>query len=357
VSDVETSAKKGSFQEAFVQGRAVVMVAPTLDGITRLRALFAKYPEIQEAGVSMTSRLLDAAQTEQDLLVAQSELRYFVKLVNFVICEPGALKALQTRFVAVASKLVLDAGIPVTFESNLLVDWSVAAGSDLDRALERRAYQNTMAHIAARDPRDTPSVLMADRLFRYLLREPEAREAAFATLQRVLWEERDLDGPMRFVYPELVKKRRGELGLPEPSTPAQKEFRQLDPSLEPKWDTPPSVGTGEGQFGEAISFDTRGVEFGPWVRRFLSQARRNWVIPYAAMSQKGRVSVSFSVHKDGAITEVVVTGPCAVEAFNEASYKAIATSNPTAPLPSEYPQEKATVTVVFYYNETPPQPR
>ena len=39
-----------------------------------------------------------------------------------------------------------------------------------------------------------------------------------------------------------------------------------------------------GQFGPAIQFDTKGVEFGPWVRRFIAQIRRNWFIPYAAMS-------------------------------------------------------------------------
>ena len=175
VADVEASARNGNFQQAFAQSRAVVVVAPTLDGITQLRAVFTKYPKIQQAGVSTISGLIDSAQTEQDLLGAQSELRYFVKLVNFVICEPGALKALQTRFAAAASRLILNGGIPVTFESNLLADWTASTGSDLDDALERRIYQNTMANIAARDRRDTPSALMTERLFQYLLRHAEAR--------------------------------------------------------------------------------------------------------------------------------------------------------------------------------------
>ena len=355
VSDIEASAMKGSFQEAFVQSRAVVVVAPTLDGITAVRAVFARNPQIQAAGVSSTERLIDAARTEQDLLGIQSELRYFVKLVNFVICDPGALAALQARFVAAASRLILDAGIPVTFESNLLADWTASTGSVLDNALERRIYQNTMANIAARGPRDTPSVLMADRLFRYLLREPEAREKAFASIQRIQWEARELDGPMRYVYPEFVKQRREALGLPELATPVQNENRQLGSSLEPKWNLPPSAGTGEGQFGEALQFDTRGVEFGPWVRRFLAQVRRNWFIPYAAMSLMGHVAVSFNVHKDGTITDIVVVGPSRVDAFNTSSLSAIAASSPVQPLPAEYPEEKALITITFYYNETPPQ--
>ena len=219
VADVEASARNGNFQQAFTQSRAVVVVAPTLDGITQLRAVFAKYPQIQQAGVEKIGRLIDSAQTEQDLLGAQSELRHFVKLVTFVICEPGALKALQTRFVAAASRLILDAGIPVTFESNLLADWTASTESVLDGDLERRIYQNTMANIAARDRRDTPPELMTERLFQYLHRHEEARADAFDTLKSVQWMARDLDGAMRLAYPVLAKQRRAELGLPEPSAP------------------------------------------------------------------------------------------------------------------------------------------
>ncbi len=345
VADVEASARNGNFQQAFTQSRAVVVVAPTLDGITQLRAVFAKYPQIQQAGVEKIGRLIDSAQTEQDLLGAQSELRHFVKLVTFVIGEPGALRALQTRFVAAASRLVLDAGIPVTFESNLLADWTASTESVLDGDLERRIYQNTMANIAARDRRDTPPELMTERLFQYLHRHEEARADAFDTLRSVQWMARDLDGAMRLAYPVLAKQRRAELGLPEPSAPAQSEPGNL----------PPSVGAGEGQFGDTLQFDTKGVEFSPWVRRFLAQVRRNWLVPQAAMSLRGRVSVSFNVHKDGTITEIVVVGPSKIEDFNRSSLNAITASSPVQPLPAEYPDEKALITITFYYNETPPR--
>jgi TonB family protein len=111
---------------------------------------------------------------------------------------------------------------------------------------------------------------------------------------------------------------------------------------------------GAGQFGEALQFDTKGVEFGPWVRRFLAQIRRNWFIPYAAMSLRGHVSVSFNVHKDGSITDLAVVGASAYDAFNNSSFNAIAASNPTVPLPPEYPSDRAFITITFYYNESPP---
>jgi hypothetical protein len=133
---------------------------------------------VVQSGVTAISDLVDTARTEESLLRAQSELRFFAKLVKFELCAYGVLTDLQRRFVAVTSKLVLDDGIPVTFESNLLADWSIAAGSDLDKALERRVYEHTMASIAARDPRDAPSWIVRERLSRHLLRHPEAQAEA-----------------------------------------------------------------------------------------------------------------------------------------------------------------------------------
>ena len=103
----------------------------------------------------------------------------------------------------------------------------------------------------------------------------------------------------------------------------------------------------------SIQFDTKGVEFGPWLRRFIAQIRRNWMIPEAAMFQRGHVVVTFFVGKDGRITELRVLKPSAVDAFNNSSFGALAASNPTVPLPPEYPDDRAFFTVTFYYNENP----
>jgi TonB family protein len=106
--------------------------------------------------------------------------------------------------------------------------------------------------------------------------------------------------------------------------------------------------------GATIQFDTKGVEFGPWLRRFVAQVRRNWFVPYAAMTFKGRVVLQFNIHKDGTITDLTVAGPSNIDAFNRAAHNAILGSNPTEPLPPEYPEPVAFFTVTFYYNEQPP---
>jgi TonB family protein len=110
---------------------------------------------------------------------------------------------------------------------------------------------------------------------------------------------------------------------------------------------------GTQEFGPAIQFDTKGIEFGPWIRRFVAQVKRNWFVPYAAMSLRGRVVITFFVHRSGALTDVTVIGPSSVESFNLAARNALLASNPTEPLPPEYPDDKAFFTVTFFYNESP----
>jgi TonB family protein len=111
---------------------------------------------------------------------------------------------------------------------------------------------------------------------------------------------------------------------------------------------------GNGDFGPSIQFDTKGVEFGPWLRRFIAQIRRNWFVPYAAMSLRGNVVLAFKVHKDGSITDLQVMRPSAIDAFTKSAFNAIKLSNPTVPLPLEFPDENAPFIVTFYFNETPP---
>ena len=105
--------------------------------------------------------------------------------------------------------------------------------------------------------------------------------------------------------------------------------------------------------GSEIQFDTKGVEFGPWIRRFVGQVRRNWFVPQAAMTFRGSVVLQFNIHKTGAITDLQVVRPSEIESFTRAAVNAIMGSSPTEPLPPEYPDEKAQFSVTFYYNEQP----
>jgi len=179
------------------------------------------------------------------------------------------------------------------------------------------------------------------------------------------------------------EKMRGEGPAKEPAppappveTPSIAEQRQADMAMmqKPQVQPPPGGSLGEAlknlqkyvqkesfnnQKGQAqefgpLQFDTKGVEFGPWIRRFVSQVRRNWFVPMAAMSMRGRVVITFFVHRNGALTDVTVIRPSEIDSFNTAAVNALLASNPTTPLPPEYPDDKAFFTVTFYYNESPP---
>jgi TonB family protein len=179
------------------------------------------------------------------------------------------------------------------------------------------------------------------------------------------------------------EKMKGEGPAPQPAppappveTPSAIEQQKADLAMMQKPQIQPPAG---GQLGEALKnlqkyvqkesfnnqkgqpqeygplqFDTKGVEFGPWIRRFVSQVRRNWFVPMAAMTMRGRVVITFNVHRNGALTDVTVVRPSEIDSFNTAAVNALLASNPTTPLPPEYPDDKAFFTVTFYYNDSPP---
>ena len=108
------------------------------------------------------------------------------------------------------------------------------------------------------------------------------------------------------------------------------------------------------QYGSDIQFDTKGVDFGSWIRRFRALIYKNWRLPYAIWSMSGHVVLTFNVHRDGAMTELVVLEPSAVDGFTNSAHNALRQSNPVPALPDEYPDDTVFFTVIFYFNEQPP---
>jgi hypothetical protein len=113
---------------------------------------------------------------------------------------------------------------------------------------------------------------------------------------------------------------------------------------------------GGGQYGQSFQFDTKGVDFGAWLRAFKAQVMRNWMIPQAAYFLHGHVSLTLIISRTGAITELQVIDPSSVDGFTHAAYNALAASNPTVPLPPAYPDQTLRMRVTFFYNEEPPAP-
>jgi TonB family protein len=219
------------------------------------------------------------------------------------------------------------------------------------------------------------------RALRPSLRAPLSDEDRRAQAPERAREPENQEPAARGNSPERVEEEAEPArGAEEPQPPQpETQIARAEPELSlPGRVTPPATGSlgdalrnlqryvqketfsnpqgGNDRPGATIQFDTKGVEFGPWLRRFVAQVRRNWFIPQSAMVMSGNVVLQFNIHKNGHITDVVVVRPSSIESFNNAAYGAIVSSNPTEPLPPEYPLDKAFFTVTFYYNEQPPSP-
>jgi TonB family protein len=180
--------------------------------------------------------------------------------------------------------------------------------------------------------------------------------------ERAKGEGRDPEPSREPPTPDIVERiptppsERAEVPMPQ-TRPRQPQGGSLGEALRnlQKYVDKESFNNDQGQAQNLgpLQFDTKGVEFGPWIRRFIAQVRRNWFVPMAAMSLRGRVVLTFYVHRNGALTDVQIVQPSSVESFNVAARNALLASNPTEPLPPEYPDDRVHFTVTFYYNESP----
>lgn len=124
----------------------------------------------------------------------------------------------------------------------------------------------------------------------------------------------------------------------------QRYFRQENFDNQRGGDTQPSAD---------IQFDSMGVNFGPWLLRFKHQVERNWLVPQILMTHRRpeRVVIRFVVQRNGYITNLQVLQSASIPALTTAAVNSLRLSNPTAPLPSEYPREQMEIVVTYHYNE------
>lgn len=117
---------------------------------------------------------------------------------------------------------------------------------------------------------------------------------------------------------------------------------------------------GEKGFAEQgpISFETSWFDWGPYSQSMVSRIRVNW---YSIMPEilrtglKGQVTIRFTIHRDGHITDVEIIKPSGVDPYDYAAKKAIELSSPLKPLPNNFPYPSERVTCLFYYNMQIPE--
>jgi TonB family protein len=110
-----------------------------------------------------------------------------------------------------------------------------------------------------------------------------------------------------------------------------------------------------------LSFETQWYDWGEYAQSMVSRIRVNW---YANMPQlirmgvKGVVTIRFTIHRDGHLTDITILNGSTVPPYDFAAKKAIELSSPLNALPKDFPEESERVTCQFYYNmEVPGHPR
>lgn len=163
--------------------------------------------------------------------------------------------------------------------------------------------------------------------------------------------------PPRSALGALAPPEPATVPPPRPSGSLGDAFRNLGRYLQE-----PQVGVEESSVGQGASgadvemLDSKGrpiegIDFGPWMRRFAAQIRRNWLIPQVAELARGRVVVTFTVLRSGALMDLQVRQPATIGALTQAAVTALKLSNPTSQLPAEYHDDRVLFTVTFHYNE------
>ena len=116
---------------------------------------------------------------------------------------------------------------------------------------------------------------------------------------------------------------------------------------------------GEKGFAESgpLSFESQWYDWGDYAQSMVSRIRVNWYNNMPQLIQtglKGVVTIRFTIHRDGSITDVTIINSSGIPPYDFAAKKAIELSSPLNPLPKDFPNPTERVTAMFFYNDQPP---
>ena len=127
-------------------------------------------------------------------------------------------------------------------------------------------------------------------------------------------------------------------------------------------DGPDIKGAAGGEKGFAqdgpLSFESQWFDWGDYAEGMVSRIRVNWYSNMPHLIQtglKGVVTIRFTIHRDGTITDVTILQSSGVPPYDFAAKKGIELSSPLNPLPRDFPNDTERVTAMFYYNQEIPK--
>jgi outer membrane biosynthesis protein TonB len=121
----------------------------------------------------------------------------------------------------------------------------------------------------------------------------------------------------------------------------------------------PSGGRGDMGTGAEILSDTQGVDFGPYIRRILSDIKRNWIplIPEEArppLNKEGETLIRFTILPDGRIAAMNLDGSSQDTAIDRACWGGITGVGQFPPLPANFKGPNLELRVDFFTNKPIP---
>src|SRR6202171_1667601 len=102
-----------------------------------------------------------------------------------------------------------------------------------------------------------------------------------------------------------------------------------------------------------LSFETQWYDWGEYAAGMVNRIRVNWHGQMPTLIQtglKGVVTIRFTIHRDGHISDVTILNSSTVPPYDYAAKKAIELSSPLNPLPKDFPDETERVTAMFFSN-------
>jgi protein TonB len=108
-----------------------------------------------------------------------------------------------------------------------------------------------------------------------------------------------------------------------------------------------------------LSFETTWYDWGEYAESMVGKIRVHWYeempMPLLQTGMKGVVTIRFTIHRDGTISDVTIITSSGIAPYDYAAKKAIELASPLKPLPADFPKETEHVTAMFYYNSEPPR--
>jgi TonB family protein len=107
-----------------------------------------------------------------------------------------------------------------------------------------------------------------------------------------------------------------------------------------------------------IMTDTRGVDFGPYLRNVVKTVRQTWydIMPpsvFPPTSKQAGLSIEFVVEKDGKVDKMKIDRPSGDVQLDRTAWASINGSSPFPPLPKEFSGQQLGLRFYYYYNLRP----